>query len=66
MEELYRLRWGRLDDIALHVFHGRRGGFLKVFADAWLTADAANKAILEPAWDSLIDKYNLEKEPEEA
>lgn len=53
----------RLDDIAVDVFNGKRGGFLRKFADAWLHADPQNKRIIKPAWAALIRKYNLEEDP---
>lgn len=52
----------RLDDIAVDVYHGRRGGFIRKYADAWLHADAYNKRLMKPAWESFIRKYGLEEE----
>ena len=57
--------FGLLDRIALDVVHGRRGCFLRKFADAWLHADAHNKSILRPAFLALIDKYSLQEDLEE-
>ena len=54
----------RLDEIALAVFGGRRGSFLRKYADAWLHADAWNKRLMRPVWESLIKKYGLEEDPE--
>lgn len=65
MEELNRIRFGRLDKIARIVLHGGYGGFLQTFGDLWLKADRSNKAILEAAWRGLIQKYGLEKELKE-
>lgn len=53
-----------LNKIAVHVYNGNYGSFLKAVADAWLKADPKNKRILRPAWVILIDKYNLDKEAE--
>jgi len=54
----------RLDEIALAVFGGHRGGFIRRYADAWLHADAWNKRLMRPVWESLIRKYDLEENPE--
>ena len=56
--------FGRLDEIALDVFHGKRGGFIRKYADAWSHADAWNKRLMRPAWVEFIVKYNLEVDPE--
>lgn len=53
----------RLDGIAVDVYHGRRGNFLKKYADAWLAADPSNKKKMRPAWIEFIVKYNLEADP---
>lgn len=53
----------RLDEIALNVFHGKRGSFLKAFADTWLRADNSNKLILRSVWKELIHKYDLKDDP---
>ena len=53
-----------LNKIAVHVYNGNYGSFLKAVADAWLCTNAENKRILRPAWVVLIDKYNLDKEAE--
>lgn len=55
--------FGRLDEIAVDVYHGKRGGFLKKFADAWLHAEACNKRLIKPMWAALIRKYGLEEDP---
>lgn len=54
----------RLDEIAVDVYHGRRGGFIRKYADAWLHADAYNKRLMRPAWEAFIRKYGLETDPE--
>ena len=59
-QESYLVEFELLDRIAVDVFHSRRGGFLRMFADAWLGADAENKRILRPAWLELIRKYSLD------
>lgn len=46
-----------LRSIAVRVYHGDHGGFLRTFADAYLLADKENKKILRPAWMQIIDKY---------
>jgi len=55
--------FGRLDVIAVDVYHGKRGGFLRKYADAWIHADAFNKRLMQPAWEALIKKYGLEEDP---
>lgn len=45
--------------VALRVYNGDFGSFLKAFADAYLHADKGNKEILYPAWRQLIEKYDL-------
>jgi len=55
--------FGRLDELAVDVFHGRRGGFLIKYADAWLHADAWNKRLMQPVWEAFIRKYGLEEDP---
>ena len=49
-----------LRGIALRVYHGDHGGFMRTFADSYLLADSENEKILRPAWMQLIDKYLLE------
>lgn len=44
---------------ALRVYNGDYGFFLKTFADAYLHADSENRKILHPAWEQLIEKYDL-------
>ena len=61
----YVAEFGRLDDVALAVVYGRRGDFLKSFANAWLRADPWNKRILREAWERLIEKYELVRDLEE-
>jgi len=56
--------FGRLDEIAVDVYHGRRGGFIRTYADAWLHADAYNKRLMRSAWEAFIRKYGLEEDPE--
>ena len=53
-----------LDNIAVRVVHSRHGAFLKKFAAAWLHADAFNKRIIRVAWVLLIEKYDLQKDPD--
>ena len=48
-----------LHTVALRVYNGDYGSFLKAFADAYLLADKKNRKILHPAWKELIDKYEL-------
>ena len=48
-----------LRGIALRVYHGDHGGFMRTFADAYLQADSENEQVLRPAWMQLIDKYLL-------
>ena len=48
-----------LRGIALRVYHGDHGGFMRTFADAYLLADSENEQVLRPAWMQLIDKYLL-------
>lgn len=57
--DAYREEWGDLDAVAHSVYYGARGSFLTAFASAWMKADVYNKAILKPAWEKLIEKYNL-------
>jgi len=52
-----------LDEIALGVFHGRRGGFIRKYTAAWLHADAWNKRLMKPVFQALICKYNLDEDP---
>jgi len=47
--------------VALRVYNGDYGSFLKTFADAYLHADSENREILHPAWRQLIEKYDLLK-----
>ena len=49
---------------AVDVYHGKRGGFLRKFADAWTHADMGNKYLMKPVWQALIRKYNLEEDPD--
>jgi len=49
-----------LRGIALRVYHGDHGSFMRTFADAYLLADSENEKFLRPAWMQLIDKYLLE------
>jgi len=60
----YAAEFLRLDEIAVDVYHGRRGGFLIKYADAWLHADAYNKRLMKPVWQAFIRKYDLEENPE--
>jgi len=53
----------RLCAIAVDVFNGRRGSFLKKYADAFLHADPYNKRLMRPVWEAFIRKYNLEEDP---
>lgn len=55
--------FGCLDEIAVDVFHGRRGGFIRKYADTWLHADAWNKRLMKPVFQALIRKYDLEADP---
>ncbi|MCK4698462.1 MAG: hypothetical protein KAT53_09210 [Dehalococcoidia bacterium] len=48
-----------LHTVALRVYNGDYGLFLKTFADAYLHADSENEKILYPAWRQLIEKYDL-------
>lgn len=48
-----------LHTTALRVYNGDYGSFLKAFADAYLHADKENRKILHPAWNHLIEKYDL-------
>ncbi len=50
-----------LHTVALRVYNGDYGSFLKAFADAYLFADTKNRKILHPAWKKLIEKYDLLK-----
>ena len=59
----YAAEFFRLDEIAVDVYHGRRGGFLIKYADAWLHADAWNKRLMRPVWEAFIRKYGLEEDP---
>ena len=56
--------FGRLDEIAVDVYHGHRGGFIRKFADAWHHADAFDKRLIQRAWEAIILKYGLEEDPE--
>ncbi len=53
-----------LSNIALKVYHGNHGSYLKVFADLWLRADKENKVMLRSVWEETIKKYGLDKEAE--
>ena len=55
--------FGRLDEIAIEVFNGRRGGFLIKYVDAWLHGDVYNRRLMKPVFCALILKYNLEEDP---
>lgn len=55
--------FGRLDRIAVDVYHGQRGPFIRKYAAAWLAADAWNKRLMRPVWLAFIIKYNLEVDP---
>lgn len=48
-----------LHTIALRVYNGDYGSFLKAFADAYLLADMGNQRILHPVWKKFIEKYDL-------
>ena len=50
-----------LHTVAVRVYNGDYGSFLKAFADAYLLADMGNQKILHPAWRQLIEKYDLLK-----
>lgn len=50
-----------LHTIALRVYNGDYGSFLKTFADAYLLADSENQKILHPAWEKFIEKHDLLK-----
>lgn len=50
-----------LHTVAVRVYNGDYGSFLKAFADAYLLADKENEEILHPAWKTLIEKYDLLK-----
>ena len=62
-ETLWIEEFGRLDGVALDVTHGRSTGFLTKYADAWIHADAWNKRLMRPVWESFIRKYNLLEDP---
>ena len=53
-----------LHTVALRVYNGDFGSFLKAFADAYILADKKNRKILHPAWKKLIEKYDLLKKVE--
>lgn len=61
-EVTYRAEIRRLEEIALEVYHGDRGSFVKAMADAWLKADLSNKRILQPVWRAIVTKYGLEED----
>lgn len=61
--EAYLAEFGHLDDIAVDVYHGKRGSFVKAMATAWSKADPSNKLIIRPAWKAIIAKYDLEEDP---
>jgi len=50
-----------LHTVAVRVYNGDYGSFLKAFADAYLLADMGNQKILHPAWRQFIEKYDLLK-----
>jgi len=50
-----------LHTVALRVYTGDYGSFLKAFADAYLLADMENREILRPTWRQFIEKYDLLK-----
>ena len=59
----YASEFNRLDELAVDVFHGRRGAFIRKYADAWLHADVWNKRLMRPVWEAFIRKYGLEEDP---
>jgi len=48
--------------IAVEVANSNHGDFIKHVANAWINADPGNKALLEPVWRILINKYGLTEE----
>ena len=50
-----------LRGIALNVYHGKHGAFLRTFADAYILSDKEDREILKPVWKQLVDKYLLKK-----
>lgn len=62
-QALWTEEFGLLDRIAVDVYHGKRGGFLKKYVAAWMHADASNKRLMWLAWVSLIVKYDLVVDP---
>lgn len=49
----------QLDSVAHNILDDSRGSFLTSFAYTWLRADPSNRAILKPAFEKLIEKYDL-------
>lgn len=62
-ENKYRNEVARLDEIAIEVYHGKRGSFVKALADVWCRADPSNKRIVKPAWEAIVVKYDLAEDP---
>ncbi len=50
---------GVLHTVAVRVYNGDFGSFLKTFAGPYLHADSENQKILHPAWKQFIEKYDL-------
>ena len=50
---------GQLTHIAIEVEWTHQGEFLKVFARAWQFADSRSKTILRPAFEELVDRFDL-------
>lgn len=46
-----------LRGIALRVYHGRHGSFLRTYANAYLQADTENEKVMRSNWMHFIDKY---------
>jgi len=63
--QVYPTEVDHLSNIALQVYHGNYGSYLKVFADLWLRADKDNKVMLRSTWEDTIRKYDLDKEAED-
>lgn len=59
----YTAEFLQLDEIALGVFHGKRGSFVRKYTDAWLHADMGNKRLMRPVFEAFIRKYDLEADP---
>lgn len=58
--------FGELDSVALETLGAGRGNFLTRYSRAWLAADAWNKRLMRPVWESLINKYDLHGKQEGA